>query len=130
VTLKVRLATFTTLTRSRTLPDATDVGADLYHVVGALYRALPGGGRRVRLLGVQASGLQAAGAEQLAWVRAERWGDVERTLDRIEDRFGRGAATQATLLDRQHERVQPPEPKPSRSPEHVPRSAGPSYNRR
>jgi DNA polymerase IV len=129
VTLKVRLANFTTLTRARTLPDATDIGADLYHVVGELYRALPGGGRRVRLLGVQGSGLQQAGAEQLALVRGERWGDVERTLDRIEDRFGKGAATQATLLDRRHERVQPPEPKPTPSPANVPRSAGPSYNR-
>ena len=113
VTLKVRLANFTTLTRSRTLPDATDVGADLYHMVAELYRGLPGAGRRVRLLGVQASGLQPAGAEQLALLRGERWGDVERTLDRIEHRFGKGAATQATLLDRRHERVQPPEPKPS-----------------
>src|SRR5262245_10280136 len=59
-TLKVRLANFTTLSRARTLPDGTDVGADLYHVVAELYRALPGGGRRVRLLGVQASGLQPA----------------------------------------------------------------------
>jgi hypothetical protein len=98
-------------------------------VAADLYDALPGGSRRVRLLGVQATGLQQAGAEQLAFVRAERWRDVERTLDRIEDRFGKGAATQATLLDRQHERVQPPEPKPSRTPAHVPRSTGPSYNR-
>jgi DNA polymerase-4 len=128
VTMKVRLANFTTLTRARTLADATDVGADLYHVVGALYRALPGAGRRVRLLGVQASGLQQAGAEQLAFVRGERWSDVERTLDRIEDRFGKGAAMQATLLDRRHERVQPPEPKPPRVPANVPPSAGPSYN--
>jgi DNA polymerase IV len=130
VTLKVRLANFTTLTRARTLADATDVGADLYHVIADLYRSLPGGGRRVRLLGVQGSGLQQAGAEQLAFVRAERWRDVERTLDRIEDRFGRGAATQATLLDRRHDRVQPPEPKPARTDGHVPRSVGPSYNRR
>src|SRR5580765_3631121 len=126
VTLKVRLANFTTLTRARTLPDATDVGADLYHVVAELYRALPGGSRRVRLLGVQASGLQSAGAEQLALLRGERWGDVERTIDLIEHRFGKGAATQATLLDRQHERVQPPEPKPSQTPALVPRSTGPS----
>ena len=128
VTLKVRLANFTTLSRARTLPDATDVGADLYHVVAELYGALPGAGRRVRLLGVQASGLLAAGAEQLAMLRGERWGDVERAIDRIEQRFGKGAATQATLLDRRQERVQPPEPKPERSPIVVPPSAGPSYN--
>jgi DNA polymerase-4 len=100
VTLKARLATFTTLTRSRTLPDATDVGADLYHTVSELYRALPGERRRIRLLGVQATGLVASGAQQLALLRGERWGDVERAVDRIERRFGRGAATQASLLDR------------------------------
>ena len=104
VVLKARLANFTTLTRSRTLPDATDVGADLYHVVGELYRALPGEQRRIRLLGVQASGLIPAGAEQLAMLHPERWGDVERAIDRIELRFGRGAAMPASLLDRGRER--------------------------
>ena len=105
VTMKVRLATFTTLTRSKTLPEATDVGADLYHTVAELYRALPGERRRVRLLGVQASGLVAAGAEQLAMLRGERWGDVERAVDRIELRFGRGAAMPASLLDRSRPRA-------------------------
>ena len=101
VTLKARLANFTTLTRSRTLSDATDIGADLYRVVSELYRALPGERRRYRLLGVQASGLAQAGAQQLAMLRGERWGDVERTVDRIERRFGRGAAKPASLLDRE-----------------------------
>jgi DNA polymerase-4 len=100
VVLKARLANFTTLTRSRTLADPTDIGADIYRVVGELERALPGERRRIRLLGVQASGLVSAGAEQLALLRSERWGDVERTLDRIEARFGKGAALPASLLDR------------------------------
>jgi DNA polymerase-4 len=101
LTLKARLANFTTLTRSKTLSAATDIGADLYGVVSALYRALPGERRRYRLLGVQASGLMPAGAEQLAMLRGERWGDVERTIDRIERRFGRGAAGPASLMDRE-----------------------------
>ncbi|MGZ8631595.1 MAG: DNA polymerase IV [Actinomycetota bacterium] len=100
ITMKVRLATFTTLTRSKTLADATDVGADLNHTVAGLYRALPGERRRVRLLGVQAGGLVPAGAEQLALLRGERWGGVERAVDRIERRFGRGSAMPASLLDR------------------------------
>ncbi len=129
VTLKVRLANFTTLTRARTLPDPTDLGTDMYRVVAELYRALPGSSRRVRLLGVQASGLQQAGAEQLALLHTGRWGDVERVLDRIEHRFGKDAATQATLLDRTQTRVQPPEPKPARFPEPVPPIDRPSYNR-
>ncbi len=100
VVLKVRLANFTTLTRSRTLPAPTDLGADIYQVGADLYRALPGARRRVRLLGVQATGLVSAGAEQLALLRGNRWGDVERAVDRIEQRFGRGAAKPAALLPR------------------------------
>jgi DNA polymerase-4 len=104
VTLKARLASFTTLTRSRTLPDPTDVGNDLYRVVAELFDALPSGGRsgrfRIRLLGVAGSGLRPSGADQLALVRAGRWEDAERALDRIERRFGAGAAFPASLLDR------------------------------
>jgi DNA polymerase-4 len=107
VTLKARLANFTTLTRSRTQADPTDLGADLYRTVSELYGALPGTGRRIRLLGVQAGGLVPAGAEQLALLRSDRWGDVERTIDRIERRFGSGAAKPAALLDRSRRGVVP-----------------------
>jgi DNA polymerase-4 len=100
VTLKVRLANFTTLTRSRTQADPTDLGADLHRIVSELYRGLPGATRRVRLLGVQAGGLVSAGAQQLALLHSERWDDVERTVDRIERRFGPGAAGPASLLRR------------------------------
>jgi DNA polymerase-4 len=96
--LKVRLASFATLHRSRTFPDPTDVGADLNRVVADLYRAIPGTRRRIRLLGVATSGLVPAGADQLALVRAGRWGDAERAMDRIERRFGQGAAVLGTLL--------------------------------
>jgi DNA polymerase IV len=104
VTLKVRLANFTTLTRSRTQGDPTDLGADLHRIASELYRALPGSKRRVRLLGVQAGGLVSAGAQQLALLRTERWDDVERTVDRIERRFGPGAASPASLLGRNRRR--------------------------
>ena len=104
VVLKIRLATFTTLTRSRTLPVATDLGADLYRVASELYRSLPGARRRVRLVGVQGTGLEPAGGEQLALLHGDRWGDVERAMDRIDRRFGRGSSMPATLLDRRRER--------------------------
>lgn len=100
ITLKVRLANFTTLTRSRTLSASTDVGADLYQTAAELYRGLPGARRRVRLLGVAATGLVPAGEEQLALLRGERRADVERALDRIERRFGQGTAMPAALLER------------------------------
>jgi DNA polymerase-4 len=104
VVLKVRLANFTTLTRSRTLPAPTDVGGELYRVAAELCRGLPGERRRVRLLGVQATGLVPAGADQLVLFRGSRWGEVERAVDRIERRFGRGSARPAALLDRDRRR--------------------------
>lgn len=104
ITLKVRLANFTTLTRSRTRTDPTDLGADLHRIASELYRALPGSKRRVRLLGVQAGGLVSASAQQLELLRTARWEDVERTVDRIERRFGPGAASPASLLDRTRRR--------------------------
>jgi DNA polymerase IV len=99
IALKVRLASFTTLTRSRTLADPTDAGADLYRTATELYRQVPGQRKRIRLLGVAASGLVPAGAEQLALVREGRWEEAERALDRIESRFGPGTAFPAALLD-------------------------------
>ncbi len=104
VVLKARLANFQTLTRSRTLSGPTEVGAELYRTVAELYGSLPGERRRIRLLGVQATGLVPAGAEQLALLQGERWGDVERALDRIERRFGRGAARPASLIERDRHR--------------------------
>jgi DNA polymerase-4 len=99
ITLKARLASFATLTRSRTLGDSTDSGHEIYGIAAELLRAIPGGRRRMRLLGVAASGLVSSGAEQLALVRAGRWEDAERALDRIEGRFGKDAAIPASLID-------------------------------
>jgi DNA polymerase-4 len=100
VVLKIRLANFTTLTRSRTLPRPTDVATEINAVAAGLYRALPGARRRIRLLGVQATGLASAGAEQLGMLAGTRWGDLERTVDHIERRFGPDATVPAALLGR------------------------------
>ena len=62
------------------------------------YDGLAPGRRRFRLLGVAGSGLAQAGAEQVALIHGGRWGDAERALDRIERRFGAGAAVPAALL--------------------------------
>jgi DNA polymerase-4 len=100
VTLKLRLPSFSTLTRSRTLPGATDVGAEIFHVARELFQRLPEGRRRFRLIGVGTSGLEPSGAEQVALVKEGRWQEAERALDRIERRFGRGSAFPAALLGR------------------------------
>ena len=100
ITLKLRLPSFSTLTRAKTLPAATDLAADLYRVASEIYERLPAGRRRFRLIGVAASGLVPAGAEQIALVRTGRWDDAERAIDRVERRFGRGSAMPASLLRR------------------------------
>lgn len=112
VTLKVRLASFTTMTRSKTLADPTDVASDINSTARTLFASVPGARRRVRLLGVAASGLIPAGEEQLALLKGERWGDVERTVDRIDKRFGKDTAFPAALLERGR-RGPPPTPSAS-----------------
>ncbi len=105
VTLKLRLPSFSTLTRSRTLPAATDVGAEIFTVARELFLHLPAGRRRFRLIGVAATGLVPAGAEQLALVREGQWRDAERALDRVRRRFGTDAALPAALLHRPDRRL-------------------------
>ena len=132
VTLKVRLANFTTLTRSRTLPDATDVGRrSLSRRRRALPRAAGGGDGASGCWASRRPGLQSAGAEQLALLRGERWGDVERTIDRIERAIRKGAATQpATLLGpRRERRCSRPQPKRCIADRRSPLRERPSYNR-
>jgi DNA polymerase-4 len=98
VTVKFRLPSFSTLTRSRTLRDPTDIAAEVFDVARSLYDTLPAGRRRFRLLGVAGSGLVAAGAEQVELIRSGRWGEAERAMDQVERRFGAGAAVPASLL--------------------------------
>src|SRR5262249_62028350 len=120
--------TSTPLARPRRARPPPAGGPALSPPVAELSGGPPGSGRRTRLLGVQTSGLVGAGAEQLALLRAGRWDDVERTIDRIEERFGRGAATHAALLDRDHGR--PRSPPAARDPGRAFRPSGnPPHNR-
>ena len=57
VSVKIRFADFTTITRARTLPEATDVGAVLYATARQLYEALGLDRARLRLVGVRVEGL-------------------------------------------------------------------------
>ena len=102
VSVKLRLASFKTITRSRTLTEPTDVARDIYAVACALYAGSGLAARaRLRLVGVRASGLRPAGghATQLAFGdRPDRWREAERTLDEIARRFGDGAVRPAALV--------------------------------
>jgi DNA polymerase-4 len=97
----VRFADFTTITRSRTLNDPTDVAVEVYAAVCDLFARLALQRARLRLVGVRVEGLTAATASyrQLALdARAHGWPDAERAADRAVTRFGRSAVVPATLL--------------------------------
>jgi DNA polymerase-4 len=108
VTLKIRFADFTTITRSSTTAEPVDTAPAIAGVAKTLLNRVdptPG----VRLLGVTVSGLVDAGVRQLALLdaegadahhrRPEGWSDASRAVDRIRDRFGSTSIGPAALLD-------------------------------
>ena len=102
VTIKLRLANFKTITRSRTLPEPTDVAREIYTAACTLYEASGLGDRaRLRLVGVRAAGLRPAtgSARQLAFGdRQAGWREAEQAVDRIARRFGTDAVRPAALF--------------------------------
>ncbi|MER2135360.1 MAG: DNA polymerase IV [Arthrobacter sp.] len=109
VSLKLRYADFSTLTRSRTLTEPVDSAQLLYEVVRGL---LAGLGRRpmsVRLIGLRAENLEPAdGAGQQLTLdgRDDNWRSAEDALDRINRRFGESGIMPARLLGREKNRPQ------------------------
>jgi DNA polymerase IV len=102
VTVKIRFADFTTITRSRTLHQHTDVARDLYSAARATYRSLGLERARIRLVGVRVEGLLDAGTpRQLDLLEPEfGWRSAEAAADAAADRYGSGAVQPATLLNR------------------------------
>src|SRR5690348_5423016 len=103
VSVKLRLASFKTMTRSRTLPYPTDVAREIYATACALYESAGlDHGARLRLVGVRVSGLvPAAGANaQLTFDdRPVGWREAEQAVDRIASRFGASAVRPAALVE-------------------------------
>jgi DNA polymerase-4 len=128
VVIKLRLANFTTITRSRTLPEPTDVARTIYATACALYGAAGLDSRaRLRLVGVRTSGLVPASraATQLAFgERPAVWRDAERALDQISGRFGTDTVRPAALVTGQEEAPRGPAAPVRRPPAgSVPRGA-------
>ncbi|GAA4704505.1 DNA polymerase IV [Phytohabitans rumicis] len=106
VTIKVRLADFRTVNRSRTLPGPTDVAREVFDTAWSLYEALRPGDR-IRLVGVRVEGLAVAGAtpRQLTLGEPEHgWRDAEAAADAAAVRFGRSVVGPASLLESSSER--------------------------
>ncbi|WP_240641080.1 DNA polymerase IV [Nocardioides ferulae] len=101
VTITVRFADFTTITRSRTLPEATDVTVEVYRAATRLYDALGLQRARLRLVGVRVEGLvprQSVHHQLTLDEREHGWSDADRAVDRATRRFGPAAVRPASLL--------------------------------
>ena len=103
VSIKVRFADFTTVSRSRTLARHTDVGKEIYDTARELYDTLNPGRGRVRLVGVRMEGLADGGLEpQQLFLGEPDVGrrDAELAVDALRAKYGSGAVRPARLLDR------------------------------
>jgi DNA polymerase-4 len=102
ISLKVRFADFSTITRSRTLSRPTDVGKDIYDTVRGLYDALGLQRVRIRLVGVRAEGLaDAAHAPKQLLLGEPEHGrrEAEVAVDALRARYGSSAVRPARLVD-------------------------------
>jgi DNA polymerase-4 len=104
VVVKLRKADFKTITRSRTLPEPTDVTQTIYDTACALYAASGLSGQtRLRLVGVRATGLVPSAAAETQLALGDRitpWREADAAVDRISGRFGTDAVRPATLVER------------------------------
>ncbi|HEX7353439.1 MAG TPA: DNA polymerase IV [Mycobacteriales bacterium] len=101
ISVKIRFADFRTITRSRTLPEPTDVARDIYAAAGEVYTALGLDRARLRLVGVRVESLVPSHGvpHQLALDERERgWRQAELAADRAGHRFGPGAVRPASLV--------------------------------
>jgi DNA polymerase-4 len=101
VTIRVRFSDFTTITRSRTLRDPTDVSREIFDTAKGLYDALGLQRARIRLVGVRMEGLVDSVGAPIQGTLDEPdhgWRDADRAVDRASARFGAGSVRPASLI--------------------------------
>ena len=102
ISVKLRLANFKTMTRSRTLAHPTDVAREIYATACSLFAAAGLDGARLRLVGVRASGLVPVASAVVQPTLDDPpvgWREAEQVVDQIARRFGAGAVRPAALVD-------------------------------
>lgn len=113
VAIKVRYGDFETVSRSRTLPEATNATQRIYRTARELFASLGEGGdggpvRPVRLIGVRAEQLAPEGSDAAAlWSEDEGWRALDQAVDEVHGRFGREGLTSARLLAPRRDVVDP-----------------------
>lgn len=102
ITLKVRFSNFSTITRSKTLLDATDVAKEIYEVAKSLFEGLKLDQVRVRLVGVRVEKLveeEQANRQLLLGENEKGWREIDKASDKANARFGDEAIKPARLLE-------------------------------
>lgn len=101
VTLKLRYADFTTITRQVTLERPTNLGPTIYQHARQLLKDTWQPGAPVRLLGAGVDGLLREPAYQLGLFGDDdgRWARLAKALDQIRCRYGADAIRRAAFLD-------------------------------
>jgi DNA polymerase-4 len=110
ISIKVRFSDFTTITRSRTLRDPTDVSRDIYTTARALFDGLGLQRARLRLVGVRMEGLMDSDRAPIQGLLDEPehgWRDADRAVDRASARFGAGAVRPASLVEGDRSAIAP-----------------------
>ena len=102
ITLKVRFSNFSTITRSKTLLDPTDVAKEIYEVAKSLFEGLKLDQVRVRLVGVRIEKLveeEQANRQLLLGENEKGWREIDKASDKANARFGDEAIKPARLLE-------------------------------
>jgi DNA polymerase-4 len=101
ITIKVRFADFTSVTRSKSLPSSTDLATDIYATSKSLFEAMHLQRARIRLVGVRATGLvpTSESSVQLEFSNRESgWREAEAAMDQVSLKFGNSAVKPARLI--------------------------------
>nr|WP_312856814.1 DNA polymerase IV [Arthrobacter mobilis] len=109
VALKLRYADFTTINRSRRLPEPADSARELYAAAVHLLEALGPRPQPVRLVGLRAEQLEpSGGGRQLSFDGSEdHWRSAEQALDQVNRKFGGAQVVPAALLGTPQRRPKP-----------------------
>jgi DNA polymerase-4 len=101
ITIKVRFADFTSVTRSKSLPASTDLATDIYGTSKSLFEAMHLQRARIRLVGVRATGLVPTSESSVQLEFSNRdsgWREAEAAMDQVSLKFGNSAVKPARLI--------------------------------
>jgi DNA polymerase IV len=110
VSVKLRRADFSTISRSRSLHEPTDVAQILYATACELYAAAGLENVRLRLVGVRVENLRPADGATRQLGLGERetgWREAEQAMDRAVRRFGHDAVLPASLVSPPFDGIDP-----------------------